>query len=99
MIVPAASRQKLIQCHKNILAETCPASVKTLGFYKPLRSYLCDLPQARINQSDVCVTPSNHNMLDVGGGPERGTRISIAVHEHEKAFVVDRMADELRQVI
>lgn len=84
---------------KNILAETCPASVKTLGFHKTRRSYLCALPQTRINQSDVCVTPSNHNMLDVGGGPKRCIWISIAVHDQEKAFVGDRMAGELRQVI
>lgn len=48
------------------------------------------LPQARINQCDVSVTSSHHNVLDVGGGPERGTQNAVAVHKHEKPFGMDR---------
>lgn len=95
--VPVA--QNSLSVTRNIPEKTCSASVKTLGFYKTLRSYLCALPQARLNQSDVSVTPSYHNVLDVGGGPKRCNRIAIVVHEHEKPFVVDRMAETLREVI
>lgn len=97
LILPVPTALKSFTDTTDIPVETCSA-VKT-GIYKTLRSYLCALPQARINQCDVSVTPSHHNMLDVGGGPKRCTRNAVAAHKHEKPFEVDRKAEERRQML
>lgn len=60
---------------------------------------LSTLPQARVNQRDVIVTPPNHDVFNVGGSSELCSQLAIALHEHNKPFEMDTKVEERRHFI
>lgn len=58
------------------------------------REYKSSLPQAGVNQRDVTVTPSHHDVFNVGGCPELSPQLARTEQEHNKPFEMDTKTEE-----
>lgn len=58
------------------------------------REYKSSLPQAGVNQRDVTVTPSDHDVFNVGGCPELSSQLTGTEQEHSKPFEMDTKTEE-----
>lgn len=54
-----------------------------------INQYTSTLPQARVYQCDVTVTPSDHDVFNVGGSPQLCSQSGRTMQEHNTPFEMD----------